>query len=1355
MYLLSTPASAHLAICGNPGSSRRPAVIHQRVERAKTSACKRPNTNHGRNRIPIGWELITVLFLSLVVGNSWGQSDVSSAFTFSTLAGYTLSTDSDGPGPQARFGQPTGIARDASGNTYIVDRENYTIRQISAAGIVSTIAGLTGVRGMDDGLNTVARFYSPSAIAADPSGNVYVADNNVVRRLTRSGTNWVVSTIAGQINTPGQRDTKDGGGARFNGPAGMVADGQNTIYVADSSVRQIQRINNQWEVTTLANATGQRIILSNSGPNIVIPIAVYPGTASAIARDHLGNLYVADTSGATVSKLSRTATGWTNTLIAGIQGASGTIDGLGNNARLSSPTGIAVDRLGTVYIADGGQVVRRIRPEGSTWRVSTVAGSFTERGDVDGVGEAARFDGLLGMVTDDLDNLIVTDAANTAVRKVSSEGVVKTLAGANRQIKGPPYKQESAGMVDGVGSLARFDFPGAIAVDGSGTVYAADTGNNLIRVITPAGIVTSLAGKAGSPGHVDGVGDQARFGSPEGIAVDSLGNVFVADGHAIRMISPSARVRTIAGSMEIEGDLDGDGTNARFRQPYDVAVDRLNNLLVSDAGNNKIRKLTRQGDRWVVSSLVRLTERPQGLTVASDDRIFTLVPGGIVQLSRVGVDWTARQIAPLCCSKEHIAMDSAGRLFVPTVGERQVVQFSEVGPTWQRTVIGGGLGFLSEGGNSDGAGAEAKFKVPFGVAVDSQGNVYISDVVNNNIRKGSFTRYSPSSALPYLPPPLNAALNVTLSPAAAGGQWRFPWEQTWRESGTTQSLLSAGDYTILLRGRAGYLAVPPSVVVAVTNGGTTSITSPCYPTLSEGEAGNSGSLTVLIGPGAPAGAGWRFLGNSTAFLRPGLTTNLVPEVYAIEFAAIPGRRKPATQSVQISPGAATVLSVNYLIATPPPPGVLLPQLVPTAQISDLENFPFGYNGQLQTDTGFGSGVAVEANVVLTAAHLVFNDQTLSFVGQTFWYPRGQSASADPKPLEARGYYVLSGYASQRTNDIQSGLYAPEQSTPQSRNFDAAALYFLEPVSGGGHGGYLPSDATPSPWLTGRAMKMLVGYPVDGSQFGDASLLPGRLYQTLPQPLPLSPAADRLENPVVYTAPWFLSYPGNSGGPVYARFNDQFLPAGIYLGTLYSGTQPYASAVRAIDGNVTNLISLARLQSETGTNHTGGGVVAILPSQNIDAQNKGYLQFQLGPPAAVSAGAGWKLQGDTVYGNSPNYIRQITSTNVTTAEFRPVPGWLLPTNQSITVLPGGTGGQISSNSAFYTVVSPVLLSDPVRGLGIAGTTGTTYRLEWRNTLTGGSWTAVSTHTILSNGFNPLLLHPTLPQNAAFYRVVWLP
>ncbi len=124
--------------------------------------------------------------------------------------------------------------------------------------------------------------------------------------------------------------------------------------------------------------------------------------------------------------------------------------------------------------------------------------------------------------------------------------------------------------------------------------------------------------------------------------------------------------------------------------------------------------------------------------------------------------------------------------------------------------------------------------------------------------------------------------------------------------------------------------------------------------------------------------------------------------------------------------------------------------------------------------------------------------------------------------------MLSGYASQRTNDVY--VLGPGRSSPQSRNFDVAALYFDSPVAGGGYGGYLPSDAVPNPWLTGNSLKMLVGYPVDGSQFG-VSIVPGKMYQTTPQPYALSQALDQVMNQQVYTAPWFLSYPGNSGGAI--------------------------------------------------------------------------------------------------------------------------------------------------------------------------------------------------------------------------------
>src|SRR5205823_9588244 len=236
--------------------------------------------------------------------------------------------------------------------------------------------------------------------------------------------------------------------------------------------------------------------------------------------------------------------------------------------------------------------------------------------------------------------------------------------------------------------------------------------------------------------------------------------------------------------------------------------------------------------------------------------------------------------------------------------------------------------------------------------------------------------------------------------------------------------------------------------------------------------------------------------------------------------------------VQVSPGFASYLSVNYPLAATPPANVYLPFPVPANQVSDESTYPFGFNGQLQSDNGYGSGVAVQTNVVLTAAHLVFNDQTLSYVSRAHWFFRRDAGVSEPLPQAARSFYVLSGYAAQRTNDLASG-YFPEQSTPPSRNLDVAALYFLLPVAGGGHGGYLPSDAVPNTWLTSTALKMLVGYPVDGSQFGDASIVPGKIYQTDPQPYPLSIATDTVPaQQQVYTAPWSLTYPGNSGGPLY-------------------------------------------------------------------------------------------------------------------------------------------------------------------------------------------------------------------------------
>ena len=244
----------------------------------------------------------------------------------------------------------------------------------------------------------------------------------------------------------------------------------------------------------------------------------------------------------------------------------------------------------------------------------------------------------------------------------------------------------------------------------------------------------------------------------------------------------------------------------------------------------------------------------------------------------------------------------------------------------------------------------------------------------------------------------------------------------------------------------------------------------------------------------------------------------------------------------------STLTVNYLLAASPPTGVYIPVPVKESLISDEADDPFGFNGQLQTDIGYGSGVAAGTNVVLTAAHLVFNDQTLSYVSSAYWFFRQDPSILDPTPQAARGWYLLSGYAEQRTNDLQSG-YSPDESTRRPRGtWTWRRFIFPLPVAGGGSGGYLPSDNVPNTWLSGSASKMLVGYPVDGSQFGNASVVPGQMYQTAPQTFPFSLAQDPVTGQQeVYIATWLLSYPGNSGGPLYVQFNGSYYPSAAFHG----------------------------------------------------------------------------------------------------------------------------------------------------------------------------------------------------------------
>jgi sugar lactone lactonase YvrE len=311
------------------------------------------------------------------------------------------------------------------------------------------------------------------------------------------------------------------------------------------------------------------------------------------------------------------------TTLAGL--VQGFADGTGTAAQFNGPTGVAVDTAGNVYVADqGSHRIRKITPAGA---VTTLAGSSP--GFADGTGTAAQFDYPASVAVDAAGNVYVADRGNSRIRKITPAGAVTTLAGS------------SPGFADGTGTVAQFDYPASVAVDTAGNVYVADPGNSRIRKITPAGAVTTLAGS--SPGFADGTGTAAKFNDPTGVAVDTAGNVYVAErgNHRIRKITPVGAVTTLAGSSP--SFVDGTGTAAKFNDPTGVAVDTAGNVYVADLANHRIRKITTDG---AVTS-----------------------------------------------------------------------------------VAGSSQGF------ADGTGTAAQFYAPFGVAVDAAGNVYVADRTNHRIRK--------------------------------------------------------------------------------------------------------------------------------------------------------------------------------------------------------------------------------------------------------------------------------------------------------------------------------------------------------------------------------------------------------------------------------------------------------------------------------------------------------------------------------------------------------------------------------------------------------------------------------------------
>ncbi|HZT29866.1 MAG TPA: Ig-like domain-containing protein [Bryobacteraceae bacterium] len=552
---------------------------------------------------------------------------VSTSGIISTVAGSNR-PEFSGDGGAATSAQldPFAVAMDSAGNLYIADQSNYRVRKVAAGtGVITTIAG-NGSRGYsgDGGPATSAQIGTVTSVAVDLAGNVYFTDydNNIIRKVA----NGVISTFAGNGRYKYAGDGMFGAGAAFD-PWAIFVDAAGNLYIADMYNDRIRKIGADTNTISTVAGNGTYAYGGDGGPATAAALA----NPASIYVDSAGTLYIADAQNDRVRKVAGGA-------ISTIAGCGVNDGGSATSAFFNFPRAVALDAAGNLYIADGDHSrVRKVIPAGA---ISTVAGTGLWGSTMDPKAANSELSIPMSVATDAAGNLYIADSANALVLKVTPAGDISVAAGtgkAGTSGDGGPATSAQIGVptavaVDAAGNLyiadrlysrvrkvtstgiistvagngapkfagdggpavqAQLD-PFDLAVDGAGNLFVADRNNYRVRKIDPAGIITTVAG-AGVEGYSGdgGRATAALISGPTGLAVDAKGNLFIADfdNFVVRRVDATGTIATVAGSGEPGYGGDGGPALSALIDPYRLALDSAGNLYLAEYYNDRVRKL--------------------------------------------------------------------------------------------------------------------------------------------------------------------------------------------------------------------------------------------------------------------------------------------------------------------------------------------------------------------------------------------------------------------------------------------------------------------------------------------------------------------------------------------------------------------------------------------------------------------------------------------------------------------------------------------------------------------------------------------------------------------------------------------